>query len=88
MERTAILGKTETVGPEDLPPHVAAGLGLGRAPALPPEQTLAEKERTHIMQTLERCRWNRSRAAEALGVGRTTLWRKLNEYGLERAPAD
>jgi len=23
-------------------------------------------------------------AAEALGIGRTTLWRKLKEYGIER----
>jgi len=29
------------------------------------------------MQTLERCGWNHSRAAEVLGIGRTTLWRKL-----------
>ena len=82
MERTAILGKSETVGPDDLPPHVAAGITLGRAPALPPQQTLADLERTHILQTLERCGWNQSRAAESLGVGRTTLWRKVKEYGL------
>jgi DNA-binding NtrC family response regulator len=86
MERAAILSKTETVGSEDLPPHVAAGIGLGRAPALAPQQTLAEMERSHILQTLERSGWNQSRAAEALGVGRTTLWRKLKEYGLERSP--
>ena len=24
------------------------------------------------------------RAAEALGIGRTTLWRKLKEYGIDR----
>jgi DNA-binding NtrC family response regulator len=87
MERTAILSRAETAGPDDLPPHVAAGTGLGRAPGLSPQQTLAELERTHILQTLERCGWNHSRAAEALGIGRTTLWRKLKEYGLERSPA-
>jgi DNA-binding NtrC family response regulator len=84
MERTAI-SRDETVGPDDLPPHVASGTGLGRAPALPPLRTLAELERTHILQTLERCGWNHSRTAEVLGIGRTTLWRKLKEYGLERA---
>jgi transcriptional regulator of acetoin/glycerol metabolism len=35
------------------------------------------------LQTRDRCGWNHSRAAEALGIGRTTLWRKLKEYGLE-----
>jgi two-component system response regulator HydG len=87
MERIAILSRAELVGPDDLPPHVAAGTGLGRAPALPPQQTLAGLERAQILQTLERCGWNQSRAAEALGIGRTTLWRKLKEYGLERTPS-
>jgi DNA-binding NtrC family response regulator len=85
MERAAILSKTEVVAPDDLPPHVAAGITLGRAPALPAQQTLAAMERAHILQTLERCGWNQSRAAEALGLGRTTLWRKPREYGLGRA---
>jgi sigma-54 dependent transcriptional regulator, acetoin dehydrogenase operon transcriptional activator AcoR len=44
---------------------------------------LAEVEKAHILQTLERCGWNHSRAAEALGIGRTTLWRKLKEYEIE-----
>jgi DNA-binding NtrC family response regulator len=86
MERTAILSRAEAVGPDDLPPHVAAGISLGRAPVLPPQQTLAELERTHILLTLERCGWNYARTVEALGIGRTTLWRKLKQYGLERAP--
>ena len=88
MQRTAILSRAETIGPDDLPPHVAAGITLGRAPALAPPRTLAEMERAHILDMLERSGWNQSRAAEALGVGRTTLWRKIREYGLERTPAD
>ena len=51
----------------------------GRAPAL-----LADAERVHILQTLERFGRNHSGAAEALGIGRTTLWRKLKEYGIEK----
>ncbi len=84
MERTAILARKETIEPEDLPPHIAAGTDLGPAPSLPREQSLAETEKVHILQTLERYGWNHSRAAEALGIGRTTLWRKLKEYGLEK----
>ena len=38
----------------------------------------------HILQTLERFSGNHSAAAEALGIGRTTLWRKLKEYGIDR----
>ncbi len=35
-----------------------------------------------IRQTLEKVKWNRSKAAEILGMGRTTLWRKMRTYGL------
>ncbi len=86
IERTAILASHDTLEAADLPPHIAAGVGLGAAPALPPQERLADLERTHILQTLERCGWNHSRAAEALGIGRTTLWRKLKEYGLDARP--
>ncbi len=84
IERAAILARADTVEPDDLPPHVAAGLQLGPSPALPKQVTLAEAERAHILQTLERFGRNHSGAAEALGIGRTTLWRKLKEYGIDR----
>jgi len=84
IERAAILGRRDTIMPEDLPPHVSAGLQLGPSPTLPRQTTLAEAERAHILQTLERFGRNHSGAAEALGIGRTTLWRKLKEYGIEK----
>jgi transcriptional regulator with PAS, ATPase and Fis domain len=85
MERTAILAQAETVEASDLPPHVVGAVVLGPAPALAPEQTLADAERAHIAQTLERCGWNHTRASEALGIGRTTLWRKLKEFGIDKS---
>ncbi len=84
MERTAILARAETIEPGDLPPHVGAGLALGAAPSLAAEQTLAEAQRAHIIEILERYGWNHTRAADALGIGRTTLWRKLKEFGIEK----
>jgi DNA-binding NtrC family response regulator len=59
-------------------------LTLGPAPSLESPQTLAETERILIIQTLERSGGSHSRAAEALGIGRTTLWRKLKEYGIDK----
>ncbi len=82
MERTAILSQRGTIGPEELPAHVAAGITLGPAPSLPRQHGLADIERAHILQTLERLGWSHTRAADALGIGRTTLWRKLKLYGL------
>jgi DNA-binding NtrC family response regulator len=83
MERTTILAHNDTLGPEDLPPHITAGTPPGSPPVLPREQTLAEVEKAHILHTLERFGWKHSRAAEALGIGRTSLWRKLKEYQIE-----
>ena len=83
MERTTILAHNDALGPEDLPPHITAGTPPGSPPVLPREQTLAEVEKAHILHTLERFGWKHSRAAEALGIGRTSLWRKLKEYQIE-----
>ncbi|MDR2579484.1 MAG: sigma-54 dependent transcriptional regulator [Fibromonadaceae bacterium] len=44
--------------------------------------TLAELERRHIIQVFERYK-NVSLASEKLGISRTTLWRKLEEYKIE-----
>jgi two-component system response regulator HydG len=45
--------------------------------------TLEAAERLQIVRALEACNGNRSMAAQRLGIGRTTLYRKLKEYGLE-----
>ena len=44
--------------------------------------TLAEMERQHILRVLDYTRGDRASAAMHLGIGRTTLYRKLKEYGL------
>jgi two-component system, NtrC family, response regulator HydG len=84
MERTAILAQNDIIAPDDLPPHIVADTPWGAPPSLPQALTLAEAEKLHILQTLERFGWNHSRAAEALAIGRTSLWRKLKEYQLEQ----
>ena len=40
-------------------------------------------DREQVLSLLERFRGNRSRLAKELGIGRTTLWRKLKELGIE-----
>jgi transcriptional regulator with PAS, ATPase and Fis domain len=39
-------------------------------------------EMDKIKAVLEEVRWNRSKAAEKLGMGRATLWRKMKAYNL------
>ena len=43
-------------------------------------------EKDLIIETLTQTRGNRTKAAEILGWGRTTLWRKLKTHGLVNAP--
>jgi ActR/RegA family two-component response regulator len=38
---------------------------------------LDREEQQHVLRTLRECGGNRSEAARRLGIGRTTLWRKL-----------
>jgi len=49
--------------------------------------SLAEVEKDHIRRVLARHRGNATSAARQLGISRTTLWRKLKEYGLRRTDA-
>jgi len=44
--------------------------------------TGAEAERLRLVDALERSHWNRTRAAEALGVSRVTLWKRMKRHGL------
>ncbi len=44
-------------------------------------KTLRDVERRHILKVLAEVDNNHEAAAKILGIGRTTLWRKLKEYG-------
>jgi DNA-binding NtrC family response regulator len=50
---------------------------------LPRGASLREIERDAILRTIEECGGNRSQAAQVLGIDRSTLRRKLREFGLE-----
>jgi DNA-binding NtrC family response regulator len=56
----------------------------GKEPA-PGEQvrTLAEMERKAILTTIRKLNGDKLKAAKLLGIGKTTLYRKLKEYGID-----
>ena len=61
------------------------------ATTMPPGDTfnslnLNEVEKEVIQLALERCHYNLTRAAGELGIGRSTLYRKMEEYGLDATP--
>jgi DNA-binding NtrC family response regulator len=62
----------------------ASGGGIAATPAnLPGVIPLAELERRAIINALDYTKGDRAVAAHLLGIGRTTLYRKLKEYQLE-----
>lgn len=67
-----------------------ADLALKVAPVITSTAALSldEVEKAHILHVLEECRFNQSRAAEALKIDRVTLHNKLKKYGWSRQFAD
>ena len=47
---------------------------------------LDHSQRRLIVQALTENNWNYTRTASELGIGRTTLWRKIKRYDLKREP--
>lgn len=88
IEHAVLLGRNAVIGVADLPAHlVVQGEGtLTLEHALSRQLTLHELEREYIGKVLETTRGNKAEAARILGVDRTTLYRKLEEYKLKNEP--
>jgi DNA-binding NtrC family response regulator len=100
IERACALASGPHVHAQDLPPNlqhfgvearraviVAARESRAEAPSgSPPEVTpLAELEKQAILGTIQRLKGDKLMAARLLGIGKTTLYRKLKEYGFGEA---
>jgi len=84
IERAVLLAPQAILFPGDLPPSLRRIPASGEPTTGPSRpMRLEEVERAHILKTLDELNWNQARAAEVLGIGRNTLWRKLKEYGLQ-----
>ncbi len=83
LERAAVLTSNGTVDLDMLPAKLTEPAGATvvseRAPANP---TLEVIERAYILWVLESEGGNKARAAEVLGIDPSTLYRKLNRYGM------
>jgi PAS domain S-box-containing protein len=98
LEYSVNISQRSKIGKNDLPqylfkpadpPIIAQAINIPSAPSPtlqegPTEQTggWATMEKEMILDALRKTGGNRSKAAEILGWGRTTLWRKLNKHRL------
>lgn len=85
IERAVLLGKGSMIGIEDLPNSLMTATPVAVEPVGTRglKQAMAAPERQLILDVLEANRWNRLATAEALGINRTTLYKKMKRLGLE-----
>ena len=84
LQRAVALCHGPVIEPEHLPPELTARGKLGKASPVGPRrapQPITEEGRA-LLAALTAHAWNRERTARALGIGRTTLWRRMREHGL------
>jgi transcriptional regulator with PAS, ATPase and Fis domain len=74
IEYAVAVGQGQTIQPEDLPLQI-----LEQDATVAPEPVA---EGDALRRALEQNRWERLATARALGISRTTLWRKMREAGL------
>jgi len=95
VTRMLVLATRDALGADLLSPHVVRSaaaetraleeIALPVAAASGPLKDRIERMEASILtETLVRCRWNKSRAAEELGLSRVGLRAKLERYGIAR----
>jgi two-component system, NtrC family, response regulator AtoC len=84
LVRAAILTRGRTILEDDLRLAVAnpAAPAKSAMPSFDLKEILSETERRVIAEALVQTRWNRTRAAELLGISRRQLFDKIQQHGL------
>ncbi len=81
LERALILSRGDTISMCHLPPELLTTAAAGDR-----SMRLQDVERAHILRVLASCGGNRTRAAEVLGISRSTLKRNLAEMASAGVP--
>jgi transcriptional regulator of acetoin/glycerol metabolism len=85
LEHALIICQKESIQPRHLPEYLQTRQ-VRPKPPLPERQKHIdisdEAERDTIITMLEQYNWHRSKTAKALGMDRSTLWRKIKKYGI------
>ena len=83
IARAVLLETTGVLQADNLPPQLSPVIALGRDLSAPQAiLPLTEIERQALIYTLEATGNNITQTAQALGINRTTLYRKLKKYNI------
>ncbi len=82
VQRCLMLADGDVVGQEDLSSMLLESTE-GEHDQYDDDMTLDEIERRHILRILENTGWHKKRSAQILGIDPSTLYRKLEKYGIE-----
>lgn len=80
LERGTLLANTDVIEAQDLFLNQHAKPDVSRVELCP----LEEVEKAHIHQVLEKMDWNKTKAAEILGISVRNLYRKIEQYELKQ----
>lgn len=84
IERAIAMTRTTVLYPEDFPSEISQpGTETGTGESGGPANSLEEVEKAHILKVLEEAQFNKSKAAQILGIDRKTLHRKAERYGID-----
>ncbi len=85
IRRAVLLEATNTISRESLPPELNQnGYSASSAALTDNLKNIKEKaEQELILSTLEKVRYNKSKAAKLLNIDRKTLYNKMKQYGID-----
>jgi two-component system response regulator HydG len=83
VKHGAVLSRGDDVDVQHLPEELSEPAMAIPATSSDALTSLAEAEKRHVLRVLKACGGQQVDAARVLGIGRTTLWRKLKAWGLE-----
>lgn len=82
IERLVILTEGDSISIADLPENICGSSSISDA-AKETKATVSEIEKKHILKILHEKQWNKSLAAETLGISLKTLYNKLKIYNID-----
>lgn len=83
LQRAKILAEDEVIRIENLPPEIVASADTAAAPPPGAHCDLDTLNKLHIEEVYRKHKGNKARTARALGIGRRTLYRLIEKFGLE-----